>query len=230
MSRRRDYIPRKDSDFDGWFRNFYDRINANPAVYGVSPSDLADLQAAYAAWQADYPRHITDQATARASAEKKDASRKTSESVSRRLGKLIQSREETTDAQREELAIPVYDLIRTRLSEQVVLDTQPPVIQAKCTAPKTVRIDWYPSQVEGQSGALPKGISWVAIWVAPVEADMKIPTDRKKWRYLTYGTKSPYVHEVKNAATVTLAYKAQWCDSKGRMGPFGQPVICAVTP
>ena len=69
MSRRADYIPRSDADFNKWFRNFCDRIIANPAAYGVLPDELAELQAVYAAWQTDYPAHVADQNKARASAD-----------------------------------------------------------------------------------------------------------------------------------------------------------------
>jgi hypothetical protein len=57
-----------------------------------------------------------------------------------------------------------------------------------------------------------------------------IPTDKKQWRFLTMDTNSPYIHNVKNDTTITMAYKAQWFDGKMRMGPFCQPVIVAVTP
>lgn len=226
MSRRADYIPRSDSDFDAWFRNFCDRVIANPAAYGILPDDLAKLQAVYAAWQTDYPTHIADQNKAHASAETKDASRVDSESVGRQLAKLIQSRKETTDSQRAELGMNVPDRIWTPLAEQIILTTPPPVIKARCIESKTVRIDWYPDQAEGQSEALPKGIDGVAIWVAKDG----IPKDKSQWRFLALDTNSPYIHNARNDATITLAYKAQWFDKRKRMGPFCNPVIVAVTP
>ncbi|HAH31730.1 MAG TPA: hypothetical protein DCL44_05385 [Elusimicrobia bacterium] len=100
------------------------------------------------------------------------------------------------------------------------------MIKALCTGPKTVRIDWSPSHDSGDSAALPKGIDGVAIWVA----DGGIPSTKDKWRFLALDTNSPYIHNVRNDMTVTLAYKAQWFDKKKRMGPFGDPVIVAVTP
>ena len=229
----RNFIPRTDGDFNAWFRNFCDRIIANPATYGVSPEDLAALQAVYTDWLLKYPKHITDQTTARASAGDKDNSRDAAESVGRRLARLIQARMGTTNAQRGELNITVPDLVKTTLSEQIVLETPAPVIQVKCTASKTVRIDWYPSQTEGQSEALPKGIDGLALWLAEMPlggSPADIPADKKQWRFLAMDTNSPYIHNVGNSSTVTLAYKAQWFDKKMRMGPFCQPVIVAVTP
>jgi hypothetical protein len=226
MSSRKDYIPDTDSGFNAWFRNFCDRIIADPARYEVLPDDLAELQAAYASWQVSYPAHITTQNAARAAAEVKDSDRDKGESVGRRVTKWVQARKSTTDAKREELGITVPDRTRTPLSEQIVQETPPPVIQAKCTASKTVRIDWYPDQTEGQSEALPQGIDGVSIWVA----EGGIPTDDSKWRFLAMDTNSPYIHNVANDSVVTLAYKAQWFDRRVRRGPFCGPVKVAVTP
>jgi len=226
MARLPDFMPRSDGNFNAWFINFCDRIIANPAAYGVSPDDLAELQTVYAEWQVVYPRHTTAQNTARAEAKAKDLSRNKSESVGRRLAKLIQSQKGTTDAQRLELDIRVRDTIRTSPSELVILTEQPPVIKAKCTESKTVRIDWFPSQIGTDSEALPKGIDGLAIWVAPGG----IPADGSTWRFLAMDTNSPYIHNVKNDVTVTNAYKAQWFDKNKRMGLFCSPVIVAITP
>jgi len=114
----------------------------------------------------------------------------------------------------------------TPLSEQIVLTTPPPVIQAKCTGPKTVRIDWYPTQAPGESEALPQGIDGVNIWVA----EGGIPSDESQWRFLAMDTNSPYIHNVGNESSATMAYKAQWFDRRKRMGPFGSPALVAVTP
>jgi len=123
------------------------------------------------------------------------------------------------------LGITVPDLTKTPLSEQIVLTTPPPIIEAKCTGAKTVRIDWYPTQAPGESEALPQGINGVSIFVA----EGGIPSDESQWRFLALDTNSPYVHNAGNDSTVTLAYKAQWFDRRKRMGPFGNPVVVAVT-
>jgi hypothetical protein len=214
-----------DGYFNVWFINFCVRILANPAAYGVSPEDLADLTAVYADWQVDYPAHTTAQTTARAAAEKKDGTRDEGESVGRRIAKLIQARKATTDTQRAELGITVPSGTRTPLSDQIVLTTPAPVIKAKCTESKTVRIDWYPDQAPGESEALPHGIYGVHIWVA----EGGNPSDESQWRFLATDTNSPYVHNVANDATITMAYKAQWFDRRGRKGPFGAPIVVAVT-
>ena len=221
----KDFISKPDGVFHPWLINFCDRIIATPAAYGVLPADLADLQSVYTDWLTDYPAHITAQTTSFAAAEKKDDTRDEAESVARRITKLIQARKATTNAQREELGITVADTTKTPLSEQIVLTEPPPIIEAKCTGSKTVRIDWYPTQAPGESEALPHGIDGVNIWVA----EGGIPSDESQWRFLAMDTNSPYIHNVGNDSTVTMAYKAQWFDRRKRMGPFGSPIVCAVT-
>jgi len=225
MPNVKDYMPDRDGDFHVWFKNYCDRIIANPARYGVLPADLAALQAVYTDWLLKYPKHITDQATAQASAGDKDNARDAAELVGRRLTKLIQSQMGTTTVHREELGITVADTTRTPISEQIVLTTPAPVIKAKCTESKTVRLDWYPDQAPGESEALPHGIIGLNIWVA----EGGIPSDESQWRLLAMDTNSPYLHNVANDATITMAYKAQWLDRRGRKGPFCLPVVCAVT-
>jgi hypothetical protein len=225
MPNVKDYMPDRDGDFHVWFKNYCDRIIANPARYGVLPADLAALQAVYTDWLLKYPKHITDQATAQASAGDKDDARDAAELVGRRLTKLIQSQMGTTTVHREELGITVADMTRTQLSEQVVLTTPAPIIEAKCVGSKTVRIDWYPSQAPGESEAMPAGIAGVSIWVA----EGGIPSDESQWRHLVLDSKSPHIHNVGNDATVTMAYKAQWFDKRKRVGRFCLPVQVAVT-
>ena len=220
------YIPRPDSAFNTWQANFVAKVTANPAAYGLTPADVADLAASSTGWQASLTASITAKNASKGANAAKSESRKVYESKLRSLTNKIQAQPTTTDVRREELAITRPDRTLTPLAELIIQTEPTPVIKALCTGPKTVRIDWSPSHDSGDSAALPKGIDGVAIWVA----DGGIPSTKDKWRFLALDTNSPYIHNVKNDMTVTLAYKAQWFDKKKRMGPFGDPVIVAVTP
>ena len=219
------YIPSTDADFELWQVNFVTKVTATPGAYGLAPADVADVAADSTDWQAALADLVVAQNAAKGAAEIKDEARDALESEVRSLAKRIQARPATTDAQREELGITVPDLTRTPLSEQIVLTTPPPIVEAKCTGAKTVRIDWYPTQAPGESEALPQGINGVSIFYA----EGGIPSDESQWKFLALDTNSPYTHNVGNDATVTIAYKAQWFDKRKRMGRFGTPVICAVT-
>ncbi|MCK4307022.1 hypothetical protein KAW50_02215 [candidate division WOR-3 bacterium] len=221
----KDYVPEKDSDFNSWQKSFVDYIIANASALVVSTSEKNKLVSLRNSWKTDYLNHLTAQNAAKGATETKEETRDSYETAIRQLTRKFQARAETTDSQREGLGITVPDRIRTPLSEQIVQSESPPKVKARCTSPKQVRIDWYPSQVGTDSGAKPKGIDGVAIWYA----EGGIPTDNALWRFLALDTNSPYIHSVGNNATVTLAYKAQWFDKRKRMGAFGNPVTVAVT-
>jgi hypothetical protein len=221
-----DYLPTGDAGFNTWQGDFVAPIAAAPATYGLTAAEAAELTAAQTDWIADYAAHSTAQNAAHAAAQRKDDSRDAFETVIRSLARRIQGYRLVTAEMKKQLGITVPDTTKTPLSEQIVLDTPPPVIKAKCTASKTVRIDWYPDQAPGESEALPQGIDGVNIWVA----EGGIPSDESQWRFLAMDTNSPYVHNVGNDSTMTLAYKAQWFDRRKRLGPFCDPTVVAVTP
>lgn len=222
---RKGYIPGPDGDFNTWQDNFVNYVNTNWSALGISTSEKTELTGTRIGWNTNYANHITAKNAARGAAETKDDSRDTHETVIRQLTKKIQARKETTDAQREALGITVPDTTLTPLSEQIVLNEPPPVIEGVCTAPRQVRLDWRPSVVGTDSEAKPQGIDGVAIWYA----EGGIPTDESLWRFLALDTNTPYVHNVGNTGSVTIAYRAQWFDRRKRMGPFGNPVTVAVT-
>jgi len=221
----KDYMPGTKPGFNLWQVNFVAKVTATPAAYGLAPADVVDVATFSTAWQTSLAALTVAQNASKGAAETNDEDMDVLESEIRSLAKRIQARPATTDAQREELGITVPDTTRTPLSEQIVLTTPPPIIEAKCTGAKTVRIGWYPTQDPGESEALPQGINGVSIFYA----EGGIPSDESQWRFLALDTNSPYVHNVANDATVTVAYKAQWFDRRKRLGPFGNPVVVAVT-
>ena len=221
----KDYVPQSNAGFNGWQNSYVAYIVANASALGIAPSDVAKLQSAQADWNNKYTSNIEIQNAAHGAIESRNESQDTFVTIIRQLTRGVQARAETTDNQREGLGITVPDRTKTPLSEQIVQTESPPVIKARCTSPKQVRIDWRPSAVGTDSEAKPKGIDGVAIWYA----EGGIPTDNAEWRFLALDTNSPYIHSVGNDATVTLAYKAQWFDKRKRMGAFGNPVTVAVT-
>lgn len=220
-----DYLPKTKGVLNIWQANFVAKVVANPTDYGLVAGDVVDLAAFSTAWQTSLAAMTVAQNAAKGAVQTNDEDMDALESEVRGLVKQIQAWKNMTDAKRRELGITVPDLTKTPLSEQIVLTTPPPIVQAKCTGPKFVQLDWYPTQAPGESEALPQGISGVSIFYA----EGGIPSDESQWKFLALDTNSPYVHNVGNDATVTIAYKAQWFDRRKRLGPFGNPVVVAVT-
>ncbi len=221
----KDYIPGPDGDFNSWQEIFVNYVVANSMALGISMSEKTELLDSKMGWETNYLTHMNSQNKAKGDTELKDDFRDTHESTIRKFTKKIQARPETTDAQREACGITVPDTTLTPLSENIVLTEPPPVIKPTCTAPKQVIIKWYPDQTVTDSEAKPQGLDGVAIWYA----EGGIPSEESGWRFLALDTNTPYVHNVGNDASVTIAYKAQWFDRRKRMGPFCDPVTIAVT-
>ena len=221
----KDYIPYADAEFDVWLRNFTQNLASIATEVGLPQNFVDELSTIYAEWKTDYTAQRSARNAFKGATEKKNKKRARARSLARLIAGMLQANPKLTNGHREILDITVPDKIKTPLSEQIVQSETPPVIEAVCTSPRQVRINWRPSQVGTDSEARPKGIDGVAIWYA----EGGIPTDIAKWRFLALDTNSPYIHSVGNNATVTLAYKAQWFDKRKRMGPFGNPVTVAVT-
>ena len=221
----RNYIPGPDGDFNTWQAVFVDYVIANSMALDISMSEKAELVGTRTDWEYHYLTHMNSQNKAKGDTELKEDFRDAHESKIRQFTKKIQARPETTDAQREGLGVTVPDTTPTPLSENIVLAEPPPVIKPICTAPKQVTIKWYPDQTVTDSEAKPQGLDGVAIWYAKGG----IPTDDAEWRFLALDTNTPYVHNVGNTESVTIAYKAQWFDRRKRMGAFCDPVTIAVT-
>jgi len=67
MTDELDFIPKDDMDFDLWIHNFLTQLEANPAVYGLTPADLVELKSTTAAWHKSYDAHLKTQFVLRSS-------------------------------------------------------------------------------------------------------------------------------------------------------------------
>jgi hypothetical protein len=214
---------------DGFFNiqgNYVNRVVANALAWGIPAPAVAALVARRAEYEPLYHKAQDKNTRSKIDVVAHQHSREVYKNELRTFhNERIGPSTSITVEDKLTLGGREKDIEPTPLSEQIVLTTPPPVIQAKCTGSKTVRIDWYPTQAPGESEALPQGIDGVNIWVA----EGGIPSDESQWRFLAMDTNSPYVHNVGNDVTVTLAYKAQWFDRRKRMGPFCGPVVVAVT-
>jgi len=56
-----------------------------------------------------------------------------------------------------------------------------------------------------------------------------VPENVDDWRWLADDTNSPYTHIIGGAEPVTIAYRAQYFDRRMRLGPFGDPVVVAIS-
>ena len=51
-----------------------------------------------------------------------------------------------------------------------------------------------------------------------------------EWNFVADDTNSPYVHRIETTVPITLEYRAQWFDTRMRLGTLCEPVRVTVTP
>lgn len=220
-----DYIPRPDSSFDEWARNFSEYCDDNAADLGLSHDDEDAIQEASNTWRTAYQEHQTARNAARGAAESKNEARDAAEEVFRRYTKIVQARPETTDAQREALRITVPDRTLTTLSAGMVLTTPPPLLSVDHSQRGQTIIHFGPNPSNERENALPQGMRGAKIWYHIGG----VPQNEDDWRWLADDTNSPYTHIIGGAEPVTIAYRAQYFDRRMRLGPFGDPVVVTIS-
>ncbi|MBI4722141.1 MAG: hypothetical protein HY769_03965 [Candidatus Stahlbacteria bacterium] len=222
---RKDYIPSTDIGFDQWLQEFTNYVVTYFGVLGITVAEKDALVARRFDWNNKYQNHIDAVQAVRGTKEMKDNCHESTEEYARFIAQRIQSYSETTDAQREALGITVKDEELTGLSEDVVLMTPPPTLSVDHSQPGISGISFGLNPQNERENAKPDGIAGAKIWFYIGG----LPPEGASWQFLADDTNSPYIHKVNNAATVTIAYRAQWFDRKMRLGPLGDPVVVAVT-
>ncbi|MBI4722363.1 MAG: hypothetical protein HY769_05090 [Candidatus Stahlbacteria bacterium] len=224
MSKKR-YLPGPDAEFDEWLVNFATKLPAIASSLGVPAALVTAVTNAKTNWCTQYPASKNAQDASRAAVSTKDSARDTAETAVSPVVGMMQSNPAFTDAQRETLRLTIIDTTPSPIPPEYVIQLAPPGMKAKCTAPKQVQIIWYAGPEGTESEAKPEGIDGVVIWYA----EGGIPATEAGWKFLAMDTNSPYIHNVGNDATATIAYKVQWFDKRKRAGPFCDPVVIAVT-
>jgi hypothetical protein len=178
-------------------------------------------------WGLSYSNHIAAQAAARAAQATKEAKLAEAIAVIRAITNFIQSRRETTDAQRAALVITVPDRVPTptdpeairRLTPEMELDFS---VAQQVTVhvgpePKNERRNAFPYpatafELEKIDGVIPPGTP-----------DM----NALAWTHVGIFPHSPTLVVIGRAATVT--FRARYVDHLNHVGPWGPPESCSVT-
>jgi hypothetical protein len=117
MAFKEDWIPRKESDFDGFFKNYCQIVTKNtsgqsPAWTHIPSAAITELNTAYADWYTAWSKlkqpHTSADVLAKDEAEK--AGKKALREFNREF--ILNSRF-VTDAQRKEIGCPVHDTTPT---------------------------------------------------------------------------------------------------------------------
>ena len=220
-----DYIPTQDNQFDAWAANYAAYAAANQAALGLTVAEVADLTTAQTNWATAWAAHNAAQLTAKGATQTKDETRDALEAIVRGLTKGIQGRPTVTDDMRQQLGVTVPDRTPTPLSPDIVILTQPPLIELDFSQRSVAVVHFGLNPTNESLNAKPEGIRGARIQYALGG----IPAEPSGWAFLADDTNSPYIHQLGDTAPTKIAYRAQWFDRLMRLGPFGDPAEATFT-
>ena len=240
----KDYIPDPDATFDEWLQNFKTQLQVIGQAVGLAASEINAVKSATSTWVADYQAHIATRNAAHAARETKDGTREDAETVVRSVVGQLQANPQLTDGQRQLLGITVADTKPTVHSPDYILTVPPPLISLDFSQRQQITIHFGKSPQNERENAKPTGVARAKIWfrlISPSVSDAQAKSTSKfletlsyqepnEWNFVADDTNSPYVHRIETTVPITLEYRAQWFDSRMRLGTLCEPVRVTVTP
>jgi len=224
-----DYLPRPDAEYDEWIQRFAAYCEANAAALGLSDGQADTIRADKNGWHNAYVSHQEAQAAARGKRETKAHERDRSEASCRQFARMIQANPDVTDEQRKALGLTVRDDKPTAIPAEAVETSAPPLLRLDWSQRGRCTIHFGPNPGNERKNGLPHGRKGVKLWFHLGTFSDEPPQADDDWRYLADDTRSPYVHVLAGSEPVTVAYRAQYFDTKMRPGPFSDPAEATIS-
>ena len=222
-----DYIPKGDAGFDTWFANYQAYIAANAAALGLSPAQALEVLNVKVVWSMAYSGHIAAQAAARSFQAAKETKLVEAVAVIRAITNFIQSRRETTDAQRAALVITVPDRVPTPTDPELIR-RQTPEMELDFSVAQQVTVHVGPEPKNERRNAFPYPATAFELQRIPGVIPPGTPDmNALAWQPVGIFPHSPALVVIGHAATVT--FRARYFDQLSNVGPWGPPESCSVT-
>jgi hypothetical protein len=215
-----DYLPRKQSEFVQWSRNFTARVEAAPGSFGLDAAQAAAHRALHDAFIAAYEVAVDPGTRTRTAVSQKNAARTALIEHTRMLVKIVQAAPATTNAMRSLLRI-------------TVADAEPTPVPAPSAAPELAI-----TSVTGRRAALrlidpnagarwgkPEGVFGAMIYGCVSEDEPPEALDR--WTLLTAATRMHIELEFPTSipAGAKVWLTACWINTTAKPGPHA-PIVC----
>lgn len=222
MSKKSDYVPASDADFDVWQGNLMGQLKADKNKFALTSASDAELTALQGDWAARNAEHLEAQSKALAARVAKDEKRAEFEAALRRQVKTTQSAPGVTDADRAQLRITIRDTQPTAPAPPATR----PVMQVDTSQRLRHKLTMM-DELTPTSRSRPKGVSYLEIWV---KVGDPAPTDPSQLRFVDTSTTASFVVEYDGAdGGKTAHYMARWVNSRKEKGPWSQTVSATIT-
>jgi hypothetical protein len=218
---RRPFIPNRDGDFDQWLANFAAKISADPAAYGLSPADAAQMDAARALWHSAYLGAVAPVTRTLPAIAEKDSRRAAAVVIARRLAARVRSDDTVPNTLKLGLGLKVRAAGLTRAPAPAAL----PVLSVDRISPTTHDLVVRSAQ-ENFARAKPKDAATLLVVRVVADAPAKNPHDGA---FLTLATRMRFRSEFEHQEGGKIAtYFARWANPRGELGPWSSPVSARV--
>lgn len=212
------YIPPKDSDFNNWLNNFSTLLSANPALYGLTTADAANVATATSAWSTAYAAAIAGPTRGPASIQTKNDQRVNATAVARPLAVAI-SLNAGVSAD-DKLAIGVNP--RTSGLTPIVAPTSNPILSLIGAQHLAHFLRYQDSASPASVRAKPFGATQMQLVGA---TSATVVTDQNTLPLIAVYTKVPVkVYLPPSAMGQTMYYAARWQTRTGLCGPWS-PIL-----
>jgi hypothetical protein len=220
--KKKDYMPKKDEDFDIFQGNVYNAAVANVSKWLIPQQLIAALEAPRQRWNTAYATYCNPAMRTAAVVQEKNDARKAYQAMLRTFiqGQLMHN-SQVSDAERRAVGLPVYDRTPTQ-----------------ATTPKTrteTEVDF--SQImkhllhvrdsESKSSGKPAHTIGFEIWrrvggdTEPAYEEMQL---------LELATRSPHTVEYTSADRGKMVwYATRWVNTRGEKGPWSE-IVSAIVP
>jgi hypothetical protein len=210
-----DWPPAKDQDLDAYDRDFYAKINANAALYGLLPADAAAMLPYVTAFTNSLAL-ATDPATkTKVATMANRVARGQIVAVIRALAKRVQANNTVTAAAKTALGLPVHRLVPTPINPPGTR----PMINVTGFAPAELSLRIVDESTPTRR-ARPRGTIGAQIFSFIGPAGTPPPADLKQWAFEGIATRADFkITYAPGDVGKQASLIARWSNAKGQNGP-----------
>lgn len=218
----RDYIPRKDEDFQAWQLNFATNLSPLAARLGIPTEKLTELQDLQGEWADGF--HLANQPATRTplTIVQKNHARDNYEGFLRQLVRQhIANNEETTDDDRVTLGVPIPKTTRTPAPVPATY----PDFTVDTSLLRQLTIHFH--EHDKKTSAKPAGVHGAEILYGLLEAP---PATLGELTRSGFDTHSPFTLSFdENERGRHVYFCLRWENTRGQKGPWS-PIVSAIIP
>jgi hypothetical protein len=226
---RRDYLPEPDADFATWCANFVDAVAADPARYGLSADDAAQLLSARATFDDALATALAPESRTPVAVTAKNVARRALEQTVRAAAHRVQSFPGTTAEDRTALGLGDRTARASRIAPP---DTRPLLLIDVNPHGGVARLRILDESAPLRA-AFPPGVESAVVFTCALPPGTPPPASLDDWRFEGVATRSLFPLPARPADAGRCVYAmAFWTNPRGEPGPRSIPLVLSpgITP